>query len=687
MIARLFSLLCLLGAALPASAHFVFVAPDAAGRNATVVFSEDLKPDGDVDVAMIGGTKLFVRDLAGGEPTPLPLGEPKDDAYTIAIPGEGGRVIGGSTEFGVRAPKGEGKPYLLIYLPKAVIGDAFDGRAVLGRDAHAELLAVGKPGELRFKLIAEGRPVGGAEVNIVLPDGKATKATTDDQGVTSPFPATGRYAAWSRHIAPGSGEHGGKKYEEVRRYPTLVIDVTDAKAADAKTAGAASAPTKTVRLATMPQAASSFGAAIVGDWLYVYGGHIARVHTYSTEAVSGQFHRLNLKDGKTWEPLPGGPALQGMNLVAHGGHVYRIGGMRPLNKPGEKADNHSTADCARFNPETKQWEPIASLPEPRSSHDIVALGDKLYVVGGWNMRGHEGNDWLGTALVLDLKSEKPQWQKIKQPFERRAFIGAAHNGRIYMMGGLDEDSEVIQKVEILDVATGQWSHGPDIPGDGRIGFAPAACSHDGRLFLSVADGTLYRLDEKANAWEKIGQTTPRIVHRMAPHGGRLIVAGGAARGENLDIVEAVEFTAGAAAQASAPAAPAFVAPGGQTVCPIMTGVAIGNDHEVVEHNGVKVLICCDTCMKKWKADPAAYLLPQHLPQLAGKSVPQRKLKQIYCPVYRDRVVSENDPFVMYKGQKVHVFNKSAAKKFEADPAKYADASILPQLAEPAAAGQ
>jgi hypothetical protein len=126
---------------------------------------------------------------------------------------------------------------------------------------------------------------------------------------------------------------------ELRHYATLVFDTLNAAAG----------------YATLPQATSSFGAVESEGWLYVYGGHISPTHSYSTEAVSGRFNRLNLSSGK-WEELPGGPPLQGMNLTVHAGKIYRVGGMAPRNKPGDAADNHSTAECARFDPATGKWE-------------------------------------------------------------------------------------------------------------------------------------------------------------------------------------------------------------------------------------------------------------------------------------------------------------------------------------------
>ena len=62
----------------------------------------------------------------------------------------------------------------------------------------------------------------------------------------------------------------------------------------------------------LPTAVSSFGAAVDGGFLYVYGGHAGATHTYSTETASGKFRRLDLaKPAKGWEELAGGTPLQG----------------------------------------------------------------------------------------------------------------------------------------------------------------------------------------------------------------------------------------------------------------------------------------------------------------------------------------------------------------------------------------
>ena len=121
----------------------------------------------------------------------------------------------------------------------------------------------------------------------------------------------------------------------------------------------------------------------------------------------------------------------------------------------------------------------------------------------------------------------------------------------------------------------------------------------------------------------------------------------------------------------------------QKVCPIMTNKEVNAESSVVEYQGIKIRMCCDTCAERFKKYPEAYLDEKFIPQLNGLKVPERKITQTFCPVYPDRVITEKDPFVVYQGHKVYLFNKAALKKWQKNPEKYAKAKLLPQLAEPA----
>jgi hypothetical protein len=303
-------------------------------------------------------------------------------------------------------------------------------------------------------------------------------------------------------------------------------------------------PVRAAEFPPMPHAVASFGATACDGHLYVYGGHVGKTHSYDTKAVVGSFHRLKLDGSTKWEELPGGPILQGMNLASHGGKVYRVGGMQPRNAPGEPSDNHSLADCARFDPAAGKWEPLPSLPAGRSSHDVVVAGDKLVVVGGWQMKGRgEKSTWHDTSLVLDLTSPGAKWESIPQPFQRRALTATAVGSKVYVLGGLGAEGK---PTDILDVTTGKWTTGPALPVEGRkaMSFSPAAATVNGRVVVNTAAGTNYRLSTDGATWEKVGTAeTPRIVARMLPGGptGALLLGGAAQGGGNLTSIETVKI--------------------------------------------------------------------------------------------------------------------------------------------------
>ncbi|MFO0807518.1 MAG: hypothetical protein U0746_02750 [Gemmataceae bacterium] len=510
--------LALVVATAAARAHFVLIVPDAkVPGKVAVVFSDTLGPDESVEIAKIAGLKLTCRDVT--DAATAVEHKTESHALTAMLPGKGPRLVSGRVEYGVMQ-RGDDKPFLLVYHPKALVGGS---SATLGESAPVELVPAGEPGQPRLRFLAAGKPVADVEVTIMKTDGPSEKVKTDKDGRTPVLSIVGRYGAWAKHSEAKSGELGGKKYAEVRHYATLVADAPAAS-----------------KYPPLPEAVSSLGAIVSDGYLYVHGGHAGRTHTYSTETASGKFHRLKLAGGTAWEELPGGPGLQGMNLAAHGGKIYRVGGMQPRNKPGEKSDNHSVADCARFDPATRTWEAMPPLPEGRSSHELVTCGDLLVVVGGWVMKGSAEPVWPQTALVMDLAAAKPEWKAVPQPFQRRALTAAAVSGKVYVCGGLTdaEMTATTRRVDVFDPKTGAWSKGPDFPGAEGTGFSPAACEQNGKLVLSTSDGLVHRMN--GATWELVGTVSlPRRVHRLVADGPTLLAIGGASREGNVRAVEAV----------------------------------------------------------------------------------------------------------------------------------------------------
>lgn len=300
-----------------------------------------------------------------------------------------------------------------------------------------------------------------------------------------------------------------------------------------------------VKYPAMPKASSSLGAVACDGYAYIYGGNSGKTHSYNNQTVLGTFHRLKLDGGTAWEELPGGPIAQGVNLAANAGKIYRVGGMQPLNAPGEPADTISLDSASVYDPSTKKWSDLPKLPKGRSSHDVVVVGDTLYVVAGWCMNGKDGSsEWADTAYSLDLKAAKPEWKSVKQPFQRRALTVTALGSKLYVLGGLDVDAKPHNRVDVLDTATGKWSQGPDLPG-GKVGFSPAATTLNDQVLVNTVEGPLYRLNKTGDAWEKVGESVSRrIVHRIVPHGNAVLMLGGSTRGDwDMATVERVEVAA------------------------------------------------------------------------------------------------------------------------------------------------
>ncbi|MEM7013374.1 MAG: hypothetical protein AAF585_18035 [Verrucomicrobiota bacterium] len=284
----------------------------------------------------------------------------------------------------------------------------------------------------------------------------------------------------------------------------------------------------------LPKGITSFGAAVHHDGaLYVFGGHLGTPHKYNWDDVHKPLLRLKLGDGAKaeWEELPTDEPALGPALVTHKSGLIRVGGMQPKNAKDEEQDMHSAPFVARFDPKKSEWTRLPDLPKPRSSHDAFISGDKLYVAGGWQMRGEESSLWANTVEVLDLAADEPKWKSIKQPFRRRALAVVASETKLYCLGGLNNGGELSLEVDILDLKTEEWSKGPSVPDGPMEGFGLGATLIGGRLVISGFSGQVYQLAEN-ESWEKIGNLEDgRMFARLAPTSEKSgIVVGGAVKG-------------------------------------------------------------------------------------------------------------------------------------------------------------
>jgi hypothetical protein len=346
----------------------------------------------------------------------------------------------------------------------------------------------------------------------------------------------------NRRDAEAKGEHKGEAYTGEMNFVSLTFDWK-----------------KPEVFARLPEPLASFGAAVADGWLYVYGGHTGEPHDHSAANLSKHFRRMQLRGAgvspartsnriwANWEELPMQTPLQGVAMVAHGGRLYRVGGVNARNATTDaEEDMHSTDEFASYNPATREWSSLPPLPAPRSSHDAVVIGDNLYVVGGWKLAGRGRGEWQRELLMCDLaKSQgERQWQKLPaMPSPRRAVGAGKWHGKLVVIGGIDEEGAVSREATIFDPAAGKWADGPQLPEGDLAGFGASAWNLEDRLYVSGLPGVLYRLSDDGTKWEEAARLkTPRFFHRLLPGStaGTLIAVGGSADDGHVADVEVLD---------------------------------------------------------------------------------------------------------------------------------------------------
>lgn len=295
-------------------------------------------------------------------------------------------------------------------------------------------------------------------------------------------------------------------------------------------------------VARLPGTATGMGAVVEGGWLYLLGGHRGEPHRYAAEFQSSDFVRLDLTDLASFERLaPLASGVQGAQLVAWKGGVYRIGGMRARNRDGEESDLVSLDEFARYDVGQEVWTALQPMPGRRSSHATAVVGDTLLVVGGWDIAGPMGkrSTFHGKTWALDHFGESgAAWRSIETPFQRRALAVAALEEALVAVGGMDPEGTARSEVHVLDVASGTWSRGPDLP---ERGFGVAAVGSAGRAWAVGGEGWLWSWAPGEPAWRRearpfFGRLFGQLVARAD---GDLLLVGGTSGGAQVRAVERI----------------------------------------------------------------------------------------------------------------------------------------------------
>ena len=174
-----------------------------------------------------------------------------------------------------------------------------------------------------------------------------------------------------------SGKHPGPVSKEVWKY-----DI----ASDSWSAGP-----------PLPERRAGGGLAVVERRLHYFGGYKA-----DRDTNAGDHWSLSLEGGKEWQREADLPDPRGhVSATVLDGKIYALGGDH-----GHDITQIDVSSCHRYDPATKKWSAIASLPEGRShfeSSTIVYQG-RIVIVGGRCNSSKPPRGVVGDMLRYDPKA-------------------------------------------------------------------------------------------------------------------------------------------------------------------------------------------------------------------------------------------------------------------------------------------
>lgn len=211
---------------------------------------------------------------------------------------------------------------------------------------------------------------------------------------------------------------------------------------------------------------------------------------------------------------------------SYAGVIFCVGGR------GASGNPFKTIEC--YDLRKNQWFQVAEMSTRRRHVGVVAVGGKLYAVGG-----HDGSEHLKTGEIFDPQTNK--WQPIASMSKLRRGIALAHlNGPIYAVGGLD-DMACFNIVERYDPESDSWSlvQPMNFSRGGVAVVAYRSCMYaiggnNGAASLESCE----RYDPHLNKWSLIQSMNKRRAGAgVAELNGSLYVVGGFDDNSPLDCVE------------------------------------------------------------------------------------------------------------------------------------------------------
>jgi hypothetical protein len=222
--------------------------------------------------------------------------------------------------------------------------------------------------------------------------------------------------------------------------------------------------------------------------------------------------RYDDAEGRFIEKTPSTHVRNLFSVHSIDGQVYVIGG---LNEDGNYVDTFE-----RYDPATDAWENLPDWPRTGFAH-VMVVGRHLCTIGGYKN--------LAEPIRKDVDCydvDGGTWiQGPDVPESYSSFYPVSYDGRVYVLGGSDDDFNVMSSTWIFDPLENSWEEGAHLPSPRALagvqpvgskiyvtgGFGPDTFSGSDSDSDAPQDTGMLVYDPAANTWE----TAPDMPHARA----------------------------------------------------------------------------------------------------------------------------------------------------------------------------
>jgi N-acetylneuraminic acid mutarotase len=252
-------------------------------------------------------------------------------------------------------------------------------------------------------------------------------------------------------------------------------------------------------------------------WRQITAGSIAVFAVGLAVALSDPVARAPEWSRQADSPL----ARSEVGAARIGDRIYVVGGFQ---EPARTVDS-----VARFDISDDRWRLVAPMPVALNHPGVAAAKGRLYVAGGNAIVGGQAQP---SDVLAVYSPKRDRWRRLASMPTARGALALVHvGGRLYAIGGAGRGDETLTRVEVYDIETDKWRRGPPLP-VGRNHLAAVALDGDvyalgGRLGDGSNLRVVHVLDEGASRWRS-GEPLriARSGFAAVTSAGRIIAFGG-----------------------------------------------------------------------------------------------------------------------------------------------------------------